>query len=144
MRITRRDLLRGAGSFVSAVLLGGGARGRARRRSLASARALERADVAEAGPLSGARLYEDVIAYYNLGEHRTATEADLRTSEWLVEQLRATGLKATTQSFGLRQFFVHQTRLTIGERSGERNIRAFPLWFPRGTGPSASVAPVAL
>src|SRR6266550_8507177 len=125
MRITRRDLMRGAGSFVSAVLLGKGTEGRARQRSLLCARAIRNINLADAGPLSGTRLYEDVIAYYNLGEHRTATEADLRTSQWLIEQLRATGLKATAQSFGLRQFFIHQTRLTVGDRS----IKAFPLWF---------------
>lgn len=117
---------------------------RARRRSLVSARAIKSVNVADAGPLSGARLYEDVIAYYNLGEHRTATEADLRTSQWLIEQLRATGVKATSQSFGLRQFFVHETRLTIGDRSGGRSIRAFPLWFPRGTGISPVNGSLAL
>jgi hypothetical protein len=140
MRITRRDLMRGAGSFVSAVLLGECAMTRDRRRGLASARAIKSVNLTDAGPLSGARLYEDVIAYYNLGEHRTATEADLATSQWLIGQLRATGLKATTQSFGLRQFFVHQTRLTVGDR----NINAFPLWFPRGTGPSSINGPVTL
>ena len=144
MKITRRDLMRGAGSFVSAVLFGGHAMGRARRVNLVSSPASKDVNIADAGPLSGARLYEDVIAYYNLGEHRTATEADLRTSQWLIEQLRATGLKTTSQSFGLRQFFVHETRLTIRDRSGDRNIRAFPLWFPRGTGPSSIDSAVTL
>jgi hypothetical protein len=139
MRITRRELMRGAGSFVSAVLLGESAMGRG-RRSHVSARAIKSVDLTDAGPLSGARLYEDVIAYYNLGEHRTATEPDLGTSQWLIGQLRAAGLKATTQSFGLRQFFVHQTRLTVGDR----NINAFPLWFPRGTGPSSINGPMTL
>ena len=71
MRITRRDLMCGAGSFVSAVLLGEGAEGSARRRSLASERAIKKVNLPDAGALSGNRLYEDVIAYYNLGEHRT-------------------------------------------------------------------------
>lgn len=132
--------MRGAGSFVSAVLLGGSSMGSAKRKRLRRKRAVKSVRVADAGPLSGARLYEDVIAYYNLGEHRAATEVDLRTSQWLIEQLRAAGVKATFQSFGLRQFFVHQTRLTVGDRS----VRAFPLWFPRATGPSPINAPLAL
>src|SRR4030095_3008992 len=108
MTITRRDLMRGAGSFVGAVLLGNDAMGHSRLSSLAGVRRINRIAAGDFGPLAGSRLYEDVIAYYNLGEHRTATEPDLRTSQWLIEQLRAAGLKATSQSFGVRQFFVHQ------------------------------------
>ena len=61
MKITRRDLMRGAGSFVSAVLFGGHAMGRARRVNLVSSPASKDVNIADAGPLSGARLYEDVI-----------------------------------------------------------------------------------
>jgi len=145
MRLTRRELLRGAGSFVSAALLGENALGAAKRkRERHVRRGKKRADrgtrLVDAGPLSGTRLYEDVIAYYNLGEHRTATDVDLRTSRWLAEQLRATGLKTTFQSFGLRQFFVRQTRLSIGDKT----IRCFPLWFPRSTGRSPINAGLAV
>jgi hypothetical protein len=81
-----------------------------------------------------------VIAYYNLGEHRTASEADLRTSQWLLEQLRIAGIKATFQPFSLRQFSVRQIRLAIGEKS----IRAFPLWFPTSTGKGPAIGELAL
>ncbi len=130
MKLTRRQLVCGACSFAGAVLLGESAHGSAHRKRQRrhAAIALRSAD---ARPPSGAQLYEDVIAYYNLGEHRTATEADLRTSQWLMEQLRAAGLKATLQSFSLRQFFIRQTRLTIGDKP----VRVVPLWFPRSTGP---------
>lgn len=132
--------MRGAGSYVSAVLLGKGAITEVEGSSHPGARAIKGASVADTSPLSGTRLYEDVIAYYNLGEHRTASEADLRTSQWLIGHLRAAGLKATPQTFRLRQFFVHETRLTIGERigdgGGDGSIRAFPLWFPKSTGTS--------
>lgn len=131
MKVTRRELLYGAGSFAGAVLLGETVVGAAHRRRPRLRRAAKTQRVADSGPLSGTKLYEDVIAYYNLGEHRTATEVDQRTSQWLIERLRAAGLKATFQSFSLRQFFVRQTRLSIGGKS----IRAFPLWFPRSTGP---------
>jgi len=131
MKVTRRELLYGAGSFAGAVLLGESVVSAAHRKRSRSRRAAKTQRLADSGPLSGAKLYEDVIAYYNLGEHRTATEVDQRTSQWLIERLRAAGLKATFQSFSLRQFFVRQTRLTIADK----NIRAFPLWFPHSTGP---------
>jgi len=130
MKISRRELLRGAGPLAGAVLVDQKIFGGHKKRS-SRARSAGHRPVPDNGPLSGTRLYEDVIAYYNLGEHRTATESDLRTSQWLLEQLRGVGLKATTQPFSLRQFFVHQTKLTIGDRS----LRALPLWFPRSTGP---------
>ncbi len=150
MRITRRDLLRGAGSFVSAFLLGDSVMSAARRkhsrrlsrrkRAVRKTRDVKSVRVADAGPLSGAKLYEDVIAYYNLGEHRTASDADLRTSQWLAGELRAAGLQATFQTFGLRQFFLRQSRFSIGGKP----IRCFPLWFPRSTGSSPITAALAV
>ncbi|HZM91541.1 MAG TPA: hypothetical protein VFF31_33780 [Blastocatellia bacterium] len=128
MKVTRREFLCGAGGFTGAVLLAESVFGSSRKRRSRPGRATRRR--ADSGPLSGARLYEDVISYYNLGDHRTASQVDLRTSQWLVDQLRSAGLKATFQSFPLRQFSVRQTRLLIGEQP----IRAFPLWYPRSTG----------
>lgn len=133
-------MLRGAGSFVGAALLGESAIGRIKRKRPRRSREVKSVRVGDLGPLSGAKLFEDVIAYYNRGEHRTASEVDLRTSQWLAEQLRAAGLKATFQSFELRQFLIHQTRLALGDR----NIRAFPLWFPHATGPKTIDATLAV
>ena len=138
IKITRRKLLYGAGCLAGSVLLGENALGalkRKRRRKLAA----KSRRPTSVGPLSGEKLFDDVISYYNLGEHRTATDVDLRTSGWLVEQLRAAGLRATTQSFSLRQFSIKQTRLTIDENS----IRAFPLWFPVATGQNPRTAELA-
>ena len=106
MRVTRRELLCGAGSLAGAVLLGEGVVGAALSGRFNSRNATGVPGFGDSAPLSGANLYEDVIAYYNLGEHRTAGEVDLRTSQWLLEQLRKAGLKSTLQSFSLRQFFV--------------------------------------
>lgn len=150
MKVTRRDILRGAGTFVGAFLLDESAmgatkrihsRGRVARKSRGTrkTRVVERARSVDAGPLSGAKLYEDVITYYNLGEHRTATDVDLRTSRWLAEQLRGAGLQTTFQSFGLRQFFLRQSRLSIGDKQ----IRCFPLWYPHATGSTPINAPLA-
>src|SRR5215510_7145704 len=130
MRVTRRELLRVAGVFAGAVLLGDMGVIGATKRTMNRRRAMTATRGSDSGPLSGTNLYEDIITYYNLGEHRTATEGDLKTSHWLLEQLRRAGLKATLQSFSLRQFFVRQTKLTLAGR----DIRAVPLWFPRSTG----------
>ena len=137
MKVTRRELVCGAGSLAGAFLLGGNVDG-APGRSGSIRRVASPARI-ETGPLSGARLYEDVIAYYNLGEHRTATQSDLNTSQWLLEQMRGAGLKATFQTFSLRQFFARQTRLAIAEKG----IRAVPLWYPRATGPDPVIGTMA-
>lgn len=158
--MTRRDLLRGAGSLMGILLIddwvmAASRRRRARRRVAGSKhskskharakptsrknRAVESERPEDAGPLAGAKLYEDVISYYNLGEHRTASDADLRTSRWLADGLRAAGLQTTFQTFSLRQFFLRQSRLSIGNKP----IRCFPLWYPRSANP-AITAPLAL
>ena len=129
MRVTRREMLCGAASL-GAALLGESVLGAPKRRRPRKRRSAKPRRAVDAGPLSGAKLYTDVISYYNLGEHRTASEVDLRTSQWMLEQLRTAGLKATFQTFHLRQFSIRQTRFTINEKP----IRAFPLWFPRSTG----------
>lgn len=151
MKVTRRDMLRGAGTFVGAFLLGESAIGAAKRkhsrgrvarktRATRKTRVVERARRADVGPLSGAKLYEDVITYYNLGEHRTASEVDLRTSRWLAGQLRGAGLQSTFQTFGLRQFFLRQCRLSIGDKP----VRCFPLWYPHATGSTPINAALAV
>jgi hypothetical protein len=130
MKLTRRKLLCGAGSLAGAVLLEGNVLGLSRRKR-SRRKPPSKARASDSGPLSGAQLYADVISYYNLGEHRTASEVDLRTSQWMLEQMRGAGIRATLQTFPLRQFSIRQTRLTVGANA----IRAFPLWFPRSTGP---------
>jgi hypothetical protein len=151
MKVTRRDILRGAGTFVGAFLLGesviGAAKPKRSRRRVArkpragrKTRAVERARPVDAGPLSGGKLYEDVITYYNLGEHRTASDVDVRTSRWLADQLRGAGLQTTFQTFGLRQFFLRQSHLSIGDKP----IRCFPLWYPHATGSIPINAPLAV
>src|SRR5260370_569455 len=108
MKVTRRELLRGAGTFVGGFLLnervmGAGKRKHSRRRVARTThagrktRAVKSERLVDAGTLSGAKLFEDVITYYNFGEHRTASGGDLRTSRWLADQLRATGLEGTFQ-----------------------------------------------
>ena len=146
--VARREVLRGAGATLSIFIFGGSAidalcapaqrRSRSRRRSRPTRRSRP-ARPAVTGPLSGNDLYKDVIAYYNLGEHRTATQVDERTSDWLAAQLRVAGLRTQLQPFSLQQFFPNKSGLTV---DGQK-MRAFPLWPARGTGPTPVRAPLA-
>jgi len=93
-----------------------------------------------ANPLSGDSLYRDIVTYAGLGEHRTATEPDLRTSEWIATEMKVAGFETRFLPFTTRQFFIRQTRLTIGSRS----VPCFPLWPPHSTGPTPIRAPLTL
>ena len=41
--------------------------------------------------MSGQALYEDVVEFYNFGEHRTGYPADIATSEWIGSSLAGAG-----------------------------------------------------
>lgn len=90
--------------------------------------------------LAGQRLYQDVVKYCDFGEHRTATEADVKTSRWLAGELRHAGYNTRLHPFKLRQFFPRRISLQV---SG-RQLEAFPLWWPKPTGSKPVVAPLAL
>jgi acetyl esterase/lipase len=79
---------------------------------------------------NGGAMHEWVKAYAALGEHRTATDVDLATAEWLAKTLREMGLHVEFQEFTVPQFQLRSARLTVGGRSHE----AFPEWPPRATG----------
>lgn len=75
--------------------------------------------VAGAGPLGGEALFRDVERYAALGEHRTASEGDLRTSRWIAAELGAAGFDVALKPFTLRQYFDEATELHI-EVDGDR------------------------
>jgi len=126
--ITRRDLLRGAFGATALHSLG------AQNLFALEQRQMDRSGLppkrAVANPLSGEALYNDVIDYFNMGDHRAATEVDLRTSDWIARELRAAGLTVSFQPFRFRQFFVRRVSLGIAGR----NHQCFPLWYPRSAG----------
>ena len=89
--------------------------------------------------LSGESLYQDVVTYSQFGDHRTASEGELGTTEWMTEQLKAAGLKTTLQTFPVHQFFLHQASLTIDSQA----LECFPWWPPQATGPKPIQATLA-
>ncbi|MFC6191738.1 hypothetical protein ACFP1I_09035 [Dyadobacter subterraneus] len=72
----------------------------------------------------GADLYADVVQYVNFGIHRTGTEGDNKTSEWLKGILDNNGFKTEYVTFPVEQFFPEKTELKIGKKS----IEVFPIW----------------
>src|SRR5262245_47908170 len=81
-------------------------------------------------PLDGKALYRDVQEYAAFGEHRTATAADVKTSQWLKRQLESAGYRARLMPFRLKQFFPRKTELKV---AGEV-LPSFPMWWPHPTG----------
>jgi hypothetical protein len=88
---------------------------------------------AQGDPLAGARLYADLVRYCEFGDHRTATDADHRTSRWLADQLQAAGVRARLSPWSHQQFFLTRHRLEVNGRE----IESFPLWWPVSTGREA-------
>lgn len=89
--------------------------------------------------LSGNSLYQDVVTYAQFGDHRTATQGENQTTEWMAERLKACGFEVSFQSFPVDTFFVHQLGLTVDSRP----VECFPLWLPYWTGPRPVIAPLA-
>ena len=79
--------------------------------------------------LSGDSLYQDVVTYTQFGEHRTATQGESQTTNWMVERLKACGFDVSFQSFPVDTFFVHRANLTIDSEP----VECFPLWPPHWT-----------
>jgi len=73
---------------------------------------------------NGSRLYDDVSKYVAIGIHRTATDGDNKTSEWIKGILDKNGFKTEYLYFPVKQFFPEKTILTINNKQ----INVFPLW----------------
>ena len=69
-----------------------------------------------------AELYADVNKYVNFGIHRTGTDGDNKTSEWIKGILDNNGFKKEYLTFPVEQFFPDKTDWKIGKKS----IEVFP------------------
>ncbi len=78
---------------------------------------------------TGESLLKDVVTYANMGDHRTATDADIKTTEWLSERLQKAGFTIEKMPFTVPQFFPDATDLVVDGREFE----AFPMWPVRAT-----------
>ena len=80
--------------------------------------------------LSGAALFRDLDIYAGMGDHRTAGQGEERTTQWIAGELEKAGLRVAYQDITLRQYFVKNCSLALGDRT----IDCFPWWYPCGTG----------
>ena len=83
-------------------------------------------------PLDGESLYEDVLHYSILGEHRTATPKDMVTGIWIGNRLKQAGYKVQKQDWTTRQFYPRRTEVIIGKNL---KLAGFPVWWPKPTSP---------
>jgi hypothetical protein len=84
-----------------------------------------------ADPLSGERLHRDVERYVAIGEHRTGTAGDLKTSAWIRQELAEAGLETQDLPFPVRVFDLEACWVRVGEDT----YQGYPEWYPTATGP---------
>jgi len=91
------------------------------------------------GPLSGEALFRDVEYYVAIGEHRTGTAEDLKTSAWIRSELIEAGLEVEEVPFPVRVFDLSSCRVRVGEAT----YQGYPEWYPTATGPEPVTGPLA-
>ena len=74
-------------------------------------------------------MFEDVITYARLGIHRTGTDVDRRTADWIAGELAVAGLDTRFDEWRLRQFVLQRCTMEVYGR----DIEGIPLWFPKAT-----------
>lgn len=74
--------------------------------------------------VKGADLYADVQQYVKFGVHRTGTEGDNNTSEWIKNILDKNGFQTEYVPFQVEQFFPEKTELKIDGKT----LKLFPVW----------------
>jgi len=98
-----------------------------------------KAATAMTDPLSGAALYEHVMAYDRLGEHRTGSPGDLATADWVRAGFKAAGLETKFQDLTFPYFQPQRASLVIKDL----DAAGFPMWWPVATSPQGITAPLA-
>lgn len=111
-----------------------------RREALAGILAATAASGAS-DPLSGAALYSDVVKYAGMGGHRTGSNVDMLTSQWIHDELTKAGFEAGYLECAPRRVFDLKTCSVSVENA---NFQADPEWFPTATGPKGVTALLSL
>ena len=81
-----------------------------------------------------------MVRYVDFGIHRTAYPGDVKTAEWVRDELALAGFEATTLPWEVNQVFLEQVDLEVAGKPFD----AFPAWYPKLTGPSPLKAQLAL
>lgn len=78
-----------------------------------------------------ARVAAVLQAYDAQGNHRTGTDVDARSAEWLANQVRCLGLRPTLEPFSLSRVDPQSAHLRVGDR----RLDGVPLFDASFTGP---------
>ncbi len=71
------------------------------------------------------RMMSDVEHYFDMGIHRTGTDVDRRTSDWLEQRMRSAGLSTRRQRWSIRQYFSEHCGVVLDQDE----LEAFPIWY---------------
>jgi hypothetical protein len=77
-------------------------------------------------------LMQTIIEYDGLGMHRSATQGDRDTADWMASRLKDLGYEVNRQPFSVPLFEPTSTLIRIGEQE----LEAFPQWPAHWTGPA--------
>lgn len=89
-------------------------------------------------PLSGDRLYDHVVQYTQIGEHRTGTTGDRLTAEWIAREFKRFGLATEFHPVTMNLFEVSSGFLELDYH----RFRADPEWYPTPTPAEGVRAPM--
>jgi hypothetical protein len=89
--------------------------------------------------MNGSALFADVVHYVDFGIHRTAYPGDMRTAEWVRDELALAGFRARLLPWMVNQVFLEEVVLEVAGNLFD----AFPGWYPKLTGPAPLTAELA-
>ena len=83
---------------------------------------------------------EDIESWDAIADHRTGTEGDRQTAEWLANAARRVGTAPELAAFPLARWALRRCEVAIGAR----NIAGVPMFDGATTGPEGVAAPLSL
>lgn len=84
------------------------------------------------------RIVRDIAAWDAIEDHRTGTQGDARTAEWLADAIRAAGLEPDVARFPFERRVLNECRITVGGQSAD----GVPLFDGAYTGARGWQAPL--
>ena len=84
------------------------------------------------------RIVRDIAAWDAIEDHRTGTQGDARTAEWLADAIRTAGLEPDVAHFPFERRVLNECRITVGGQSAD----GVPLFDGAYTGARGWQAPL--
>ena len=87
------------------------------------------------------RIESDIRSWDAIADHRTGTEGDQVTADWLADAIRAAGAEPRLESFAFERRVLHECAVTCGERRAE-GVPLFDGGLTDAAGLAAPLAPL--